>query len=118
RGLETVRSAVDALQAFHPVDVRSRLAEADAAAGLQPRVDVLLARVVRGEGRLLVVVLVQQMAQVPRAVADVQLGVVQIRDDELRAAGVHRDSLRRSGQQLHQADRARARLHVGAELAL
>src|SRR5215204_5817730 len=58
------------------------------------------------------------MAEVPRAVADVDLGVVQIVGRELGAARAERDPLRRRRLKLHQADRARRGLGVGLELAL
>jgi hypothetical protein len=51
----------------------------------------------RGQRRALVAVLAQQMVEVPGAVADVDLRVVQVGDDELRAAGVHGDALRSVG---------------------
>ena len=72
-----------------------------------PLVDVRLAGVVRREREPLVVVLVEQVPQVPRAVAHVDLGIVEIGEDEIVAACVHRDPLRRRRLQLHEADRAR-----------
>src|SRR5207237_7754681 len=87
-------------------------------ARLPPLVDVPLAGVMSGQRGPLVPVLVEQVAQVPGAVADVDLGVVEILYPELRPSRVDSDSLRRVRKQLHQSDRPRARLHVRAKLAL
>src|SRR5438128_2253411 len=92
-GTEGVGAAVDALQPLDPVDVGAGLREPDALAERAPDVDVVLARVVRGERAPLVAVLVEQVPQVPGAVADVDLGVVQVLHPEARAAGAERDSL-------------------------
>jgi hypothetical protein len=60
------------------LDVRARLRELDPDAAAAPRVDVALSRVVGGERRReVVVVAVKQVAEVPRAVADVDLRVEQ-----------------------------------------
>ena len=59
-----------------------------------------------------------QVVEVPRAVANVDLRVAEIRDDELRPAGAERDALRRVRQQLHEADGAGLGLHVRIEAAL
>src|SRR5215471_19175468 len=58
------------------------------------------------------------MAEVPRAVADVDVGVREVRDAEAAAAGVLGDALCRARRQLHQSDRPRTRAGVGIELAL
>src|SRR5262245_5715687 len=100
------------------IDVVARLGEDDAPPVTAPLVDVLLPRVVRGKGCSLVAVPVEQMAEVPGAVANVDLGRVQILDAEPAATCVNRDALGCVREQLHQPDRARARLGVGAELAL
>src|SRR5205823_2912344 len=63
-------------------------------------------------------VLVQSVAQIPRAVADVELGVVEIADAKPSSARVDCDSLRGVGQQLHEPDRAGIGFHAGTELAL
>ena len=78
--LGPVSPAVDPLQLLDAIDVRTRLRELDALAGAAPAVDVVLARVVGSQGVLLVAVLQQQVAEVPGAVADVDLGVVEILD--------------------------------------
>src|SRR4051794_16915424 len=116
--LKVVRAGVYVLQVLHAVDIGARLRELDALPLGPPAVDILLARVVRGERALLVVVLVEQVPEVPRAVTDVDLGVVQVRCAEAAAPGADRDALGRLGLQLHQAERAGARFCVGAELAL
>src|SRR4029079_346031 len=54
----------------------------------------------------------------PRAVADVDLRVVEVGYLELRAAGARGDSLRGLGQELHQPDRPPVRARVRLELAL
>src|SRR3954464_5813605 len=113
-----VTTPIKRFQVLDPRDVVPCLGKRDALPLAAPGVDVLLAGVVGGERRALVSVLVQQMAQVPRAVADVDLGVVEIGDPEARAARVDRDPLGRVRQQLHQADRAGARARVRVELAL
>ena len=58
-------------------------------------VDVPLTRVVGGERGADVVVAVDQLPQIPRAVAHVELRVEQVVDDEAVAAGAHGDALRR-----------------------
>src|SRR5439155_1300228 len=113
-----VRAPVDLLQALDLVDVGPGLGELHVLARRAPAVDVLLARVVGGEREPLVVVLHQQMMEVPGAVANVQLRVVQVGEHELRAAGPNRDPLRGGGLQLHEPDRTGARLGIGAELRL
>src|SRR5207245_863004 len=77
--------AVDVLQALDPLDVGPRLRERDPLPVCPPAINVFLARVVRGERGSLVAVLVQQMPQVPRAVADVDLRVIEIPCAKLRA---------------------------------
>src|ERR671923_1394924 len=84
--LRSVGVAVDPLELLDPVDVGARLGEGDSLALAAPGVDVSLARVVRRERRPLVAVLVEEMAQVPRAVADVDLRLVEVVDAEARAA--------------------------------
>jgi len=44
------------------------------------------------------------MAEVPGAVTNVDLGVVEILDPETRAAGMEGDPFGRIGEELHQAD--------------
>src|SRR5437762_4079980 len=105
--------AIDALEVLDPVDIAARFRELDALALLQPGVDVVLPRVVGGEREALVAVLVEKVSQVPGAVTDVDLRVVEIADAETGAAGVDGDPLRGRGQELHQPDRARARARVG-----
>src|SRR6476661_781943 len=58
------------------------------------------------------------MAEIPGAVADVDLGVVEILDFEPRAAGMEGNSFRRVRKELHQADRAGGRPGIGFELRL
>src|SRR5919202_6432032 len=58
------------------------------------------------------------MAEVPGAVADVDLRLVEVLDLEARAAGADGDPLRRRRLKLHQAERARVRAGARAELAL
>ena len=101
-----------------PLDVVPGLRERDPLPLGTPVIDVVLPRVVGGESGALVVVLVEQVPQVPGAVADVDLGVVEVGDAELGAPRVDGDPLRGVGKQLHQPDRARARARVRAELAL
>src|SRR5206468_7137689 len=60
--------------------------------------------------------LVEQMAQVPRAVADVQLRLVEVGDLKSSAAGPGGDPERGVGEQLHEPDRSRARARVRMEL--
>src|SRR5437868_12517486 len=98
--LGAVRVAVDPLEVLDARDVVPRLRELDRLALRPPVVDVLLASVVRGEGRPLVAVLLDQVPQVPRSVADVELRVRQVGDAERRSARVHRDPLRRARQEL------------------
>ena len=74
-----VRAPVDALQPLDTGDVCARLRELDRLVLRAPAVDVLLPGVVRGERGPLVAVLVEQMAEVPGAVADVDLGLVEVR---------------------------------------
>src|SRR5438034_1433312 len=110
--------AIDALEVLDAVDITARLRELDALSLLQPGVDVVLPRVVGGEREALVSVLVEEVSQVPGAVADVDLRVVEVADAETGAAGVNGDPLRGRGQELHQPDRTRARARIGPELAL
>src|SRR5829696_8043869 len=101
-----------------PLDVVAGLREGDSLPFGAPLVDVVLARVVGRQGGALVVVLVEQVPQVPGAVADVDLGIVEIGDAEPRAARVDGDALRCVWEQLHQSDRARAGTGARAKLAL
>src|SRR5205823_2766645 len=110
--------AIEPLQLLHPAHVGARLGETDAGAAGEPPVDVVLARVVGGEGRPLVAVLVQQVAEVPRAVADVDLWVVEVGDREPRPTGVDGYPLGSRRQQLHEAYGPGLRLCVRAELRL
>src|SRR5581483_709282 len=114
-----VRPPVDPLELLDTIDVPLRLRVRDPLSLLDPAVDVPLAGVVRGEREPLVAAVeIEQVAQVPRAVADVQLGVVEVANPELRPARPRRDALRGRRQQLHQPDRARLRARVGPEAAL
>ena len=80
------------------VDVCPRLRECNAATVRQPPVDVPLTRVIGGEREPQVTVVPPaQVVEVPRAVADVDLRVAEIRDDEPRPAGADRDALAVSG---------------------
>src|SRR5215210_1594032 len=101
-----------------PSDVVPGLCKRDPLPLGAPVVDVVLAGVVGGERGALVVVLVEQVPQVPGAVAHVDLRVVEVGDAKPGASCVNRDALRGGGKQLHQADRARARARARAELAL
>src|SRR4029077_20466710 len=101
------------LQLLDPRDIGTRFRELDALAGAAPAVDVVLARVVRGQGVLLVAVFLEEVAEVPGAVADVDLGVVEILDSELRATRVDGDTLGRVLEKLHQPDGAGTRAGVG-----
>src|SRR5919201_3581357 len=101
-----VTASVEGLQVLDSCDIVARLGERDAFTSPVPLVDVLLPCVVRGQGRSFVLVLVQQVTQVPRAVANVDLGVVELVDPEPGAACVDSDPLGGIGKQLHQADRA------------
>jgi hypothetical protein len=96
----------------------TRLRELDPEPAPPPLVHVRLARVVRGQRQRLVVVLVQQVAQVPRAVADVELGDEQVLGPPALAAGPVGDALAGLREQLHQSDRAGAGACIGVELAL
>src|SRR2546426_8728856 len=58
------------------------------------------------------------MVEVPGAVTDVDLGVVEILDPETRATSMERDPFGGVRQELHQADRAGRRPSVGLELRL
>src|SRR5436190_9271687 len=87
-----VDAAVDALELLDALDVVPRLGERDPAALPAPEVDVVLAGVVGGQGEPLVSVLVEQVAEVPRAVADVDLRVVEVGDAEARPPGAQRDA--------------------------
>src|SRR4051794_9879233 len=105
--LRPVRLAVDVLETPHGADVVARLGERDlhlaALRGARdPAVDVRLAGIVGSQGQVgavfVAAVPVQQMAQVPAAVAHVQVGVEQVRVGiELRPAGVDGDALRGVG---------------------
>ena len=116
--LGAVRAGVDRLQLLHALDVVARLGELDPAPLFPPAVDVRLAGVVGGERELLVLVLVEQVAQVPGAVADVQLRVDEVALVPAAAAGAVGDPLRGRGQELHQADCAGAGHGIGLELRL
>ena len=83
RELVGVRLRVHPPDALDLVDVGLRLRERDPTAVREPAVDVPLARVVRGEREPHVaVVAVAQVVEVPRAVADVDLRIAEIGDDE------------------------------------
>src|SRR3954453_9441127 len=117
--LVPVGTPVDPLQLLDMRDIRARFGELNPLPARPPGVDVLLPRVVCGECEPLVpAVLDHQVMEVPRPVADVELRVVQVAEHELRAAGADRDALRGRRLQLHQADRACARLRIRAELRL
>ncbi len=73
---------------------------------------------VGGERQPRLTVEIAEVREIPGAVAHVDLGVVEIRDDEAVSPGPERDPLRRLREELHQPDRARARARVGVELAL
>src|ERR671937_2830718 len=90
---QTIKPSVEPFQVLYAVDIRPGLRERNPLALPPPAVDVVLARVVGGERRPLVPVLVQQMPQVPRPVADVDLRVVEILFSEPRSAGVRCDSV-------------------------
>jgi len=75
-------------------------------------------RVVRSEHEALTAVLVEEVLQVPRAVADVDLGVVEILRVERVTVGADSDTVSGLGGQLHQPDRAGGRLRVRVELRL
>src|SRR5437868_13560126 len=92
--LGAVRVAVDPLEVLDSRDVVTRLRELDRLALRPPVVDVLLARVVGRERRALVAVLLDQMTQVPGAVADVDLRIRQVGDVGGGPARVHRDPFR------------------------
>src|SRR5581483_6535520 len=100
------RVAIHALQMLDTLHVRGRLRELDRLALRPPRIDVALAGVVRGEHEPLAAVLAEEVLEVPRAVADVDLRVVEIRRVEPRSAGADRDAARGRRRELHQADRA------------
>src|SRR5579884_473078 len=113
-----VRAAVDPLQPLDLVHVVPRLGELDSGVLLPPAVDVLLTRVVRRQREPFAPVLVKQMSEVPRAVANVDVRVREIGDAEARAARVLRDALRRARRQLHEPDRPCLGASVRVELAL
>ena len=69
---------VDPLRVEHLLDVVPRLREPDPAAFAAPLVDVALPRVVRGERGTLVLVAVEEVPEVPGAVADVELRVEEV----------------------------------------
>ena len=116
--LVPVGAAVDRNDVEHVVDVGAGLRELDPDTLLAPAVDVALTRVVRGERRAGAAVLAHQLAQVPRAVADVDLGVEQVADHETVAAGAQRDRPAGLGEELHQAEGAGRGACVGTEPAL
>src|SRR5262245_42064231 len=109
---------VDAPDALDLGHVRPRLREDDAGPFAPPAVHVPLARVVRGERGLHVAVAVAQVVEVPRAVADVDLRVLEVGEHEPRPAGASRDPLRRRRQELHQADGPGVRVRIRVEAAL
>jgi len=74
--------------------------------------------VIGGEGGRNVVVALKQVAEIPRAVPDVELRVQQVGDDEPLTARADRDPACGVGEELHQSDRARRRAGAGIELAL
>ena len=104
--------------AARPVDVRARLRELDVLARGAPLSTFAWPALYAASASRSSSYFVEQVVQVPRAVADVDLGVVEIGEHELRAAGADRDPLRGRRLKLHQADRARARLRVRVELRL
>src|SRR4029077_10898704 len=100
-------------QALDLGDVVARLVELDADVLALPAVDVLLAGVVGGERQLLVAVVpLEEMPEVPRTVADVDVRVREVGDAETAAARVLRDALGRVRRQLHEADGACVRASV------
>ena len=110
--------SVNALRVLDAVHVREHVGRDDALMAADPAIDGRLAGVVGSERSPLVAVLVEQPAQVPRAVADVDVGVVEIGDGERRPAGPLRDRLGRHRRQLHQPHRPHARERVRPESAL
>src|SRR5512133_638951 len=117
--LVRVHASVELLQSLDLVDVVPRLAELDPDVLPLPAVDVVLAGVVGREREpFVLVVAVEEVAEVPGAIADVDLGVRQVGDAEVVAARVLGDALRRVRRELHEADGARAGAGVGVELAL
>ena len=92
--LGRIRVRVHVPEAHDLGDVAPRLGERDPRPVLAPAIDVPLARVVGGEHELRVLVALAQVVEVPGAVADVDLGVAQIVDDEAVAARAESDPLR------------------------
>ena len=72
-------------------DVGARLGELDRLSVRAPPVDVALAGVVGREHELLAAVLVEEILQIPRAVADVDLRVVEVVGVERAAVRANRD---------------------------
>ena len=64
------------------------------------------------------VVAIAQVIEEPGAIAHVDVGIAQIRLDEVAATGRAGDELTRLGQDLHQANRARTRADVRIEATL
>src|SRR4029079_7207247 len=113
-----VRVGVDLLHVLDLLDIAPRLGELDADALLEPAVDVARAGMIRGERGELVAIAVEEVAEVPGAVADVDLGRVEVIDDEPVSSRSHCDASGRIGQQLHQAHRAGVGPRAGVEPAL
>src|SRR5262249_15060075 len=113
-----IRMAVYTFELFDAIDVTPRLGETDPATLGDPAIDVVLAGVVRSKRHLLLSVLVQQVAEIPRAVADVDLGFAEAAAPERRPPRATCDAEGGRRQELHQPDRPRTRARVRVELAL
>lgn len=73
---------------------------------------------VHGQREGEVAVALEQVVAVPGAVADVDLRVAQVGDDEGGAAGAERDPRRGLGEELHEANRPCLEARVRVESAL
>src|SRR5262249_3627832 len=118
RQIVAICMSVDLLGAFDLVHVREHVGRCDPSPLGQPSVDGRLARVVGGERQSLVPVLVDELAEVPGAVADVDVRVVEVRHLEARAAGPVRNRLAGYRLDLHQTHRTDLGERVRAKAAL
>ena len=110
---------VDLLDPLDLRDVAPRLRELDPDALLAPAVDVARACVVGGERGALVAVAVEEVAEVPRAVADVDLGRRRGRRRRTASPPVRTAMPRAvSGSSCIRPDRAGVRARLGVEPAL
>src|SRR5579859_2138475 len=94
RQVATVGVPIDLFRTLHAVYVASDVARSDAFPRSQPRIDPGFPRVVGRERQPFAPVLVDQLPEIPRAVADVDVRLVEVGHTEGGAAGAARDRLR------------------------